>query len=72
MLWILKRTISLRVMNIFLSISSNMLLRAQKNRLIETVLLSTQNIGFGCEITKLIFDYTLLSGGLGYIVCVHS
>ena len=39
---------------------------AQKNRLIETVLLSTHNICFGWEIKKIIFQYALLSGGLNY------
>ena len=39
-------------------------LGAQKNPLIETVLLSTHNIGFGCEIKKIIVQYALLSGGL--------
>ena len=34
---------------------------AQKNRLIETVLLSTHNICFGCEIRKLNFRYALLT-----------
>ena len=37
---------------------------AQKNRLIVTVLLSTHNICIGWEIKKIIFQYTLLSGGL--------
>ena len=37
---------------------------AQKNRLIKTVLLSTHNISFGLEMRKMIFSYTLLSGGL--------
>ena len=37
---------------------------AQKNRLIETVLLSTHNICFGLEIKKIIFQYTHLSGAL--------
>ena len=32
--------------------------------LIETVLLSTHNICFGLEIKKIVFHYTLLSGGL--------
>ena len=32
--------------------------------LIETALLSTHNICFGCVITKIIFNYTLLSEGL--------
>ena len=39
-------------------------LGAQKNLLIETVLLSTHNICFGWEIRKLIFSYALLSKGL--------
>ena len=39
-------------------------LGAQKNRLIETVLLSTHNICFGREINKVVFQYALLSGGL--------
>ena len=37
---------------------------AKKNRLIETVLLSTHNICFGWEIRKIIFKYTLFSWGL--------
>ena len=37
---------------------------AQKNRLIETVVLRLNNICFGCEIGKLIFNYALLSAGL--------
>ena len=36
-------------------------LGAQKNRLIETVLLSTHNTCFGLEIRKLTFRYTLLT-----------
>ena len=36
-------------------------LGAQKNRLIETVLLSTQNICFGLEKRKLNFRYALLT-----------
>ena len=39
-------------------------LGAQKNRLIETVLLSTHNIYFALEIRILIFEYALLSGGM--------
>ena len=39
-------------------------LGAQKNRLIETVLLSTHNTCFGWEIRKQIFQYAILSGGL--------
>ena len=34
------------------------------NLTVETVLLSTHNICFGWEIRKIIFSYTLLSGGL--------
>ena len=41
-------------------------LGAQKNRLIETVLLSTHNICSGWEIRKISFNYTLLSRGLLY------
>ena len=36
-------------------------LSAQKNRLIQTVLLSTHNICFGLEIRNLIFRYALLA-----------
>ena len=36
----------------------------QKNRLTETVLLSTHNICFGWEIRKSIFWYALLTKGL--------
>ena len=43
---------------------------AQKNRLIETVLLSTHNIRFGGEIRKLILKYALLSGGL--LACLKN
>ena len=39
-------------------------LGAQKNRLIETVLLSTHNICFGWEIRKIIFSYLHISGSL--------
>ena len=38
-------------------------LDAEKNRLIETVLLSTQNICL-VELEKIVFKYALLSGGL--------
>ena len=48
-------------MIIFLSISLNIILGAQKNRLNETILLSTKNICFRWEIKKLIFKYRLLS-----------
>ena len=39
-------------------------LGAQKNRLNETVLLSTHNICFVLELRKLIFNYAHLSKGL--------
>ena len=41
-----------------------MCLGAQKNCFIETVLLSTHNICFDCELRKIIFWYTLLTKGL--------
>ena len=37
---------------------------AQKNHLIEAVVLTTYNICFGLEMRKLIFDYTLLTRDL--------
>ena len=43
-----------------------MCLGAQKNRLIQTVLLNTHNICIGWEIRKIIFWYPLLSGGLSH------
>ena len=49
---------------IFLSISLSYVLDAQKNRLIDIILLSTHNICFGRKIKKIIFGYTLLSGSL--------
>ena len=52
--------------------SKTVVLGAQKNSLIGTVLLSTHKMGFGSEI-RIYFDYTLLSGGL-YLVapCLSS
>ena len=46
-----------KYVNIFLPISRNIsyVVGAQKNRLIETVLFSTHNICFSCEIRKLYF-----------------
>ena len=41
-------------------------LGAKKNRLIETVLLSTHSICFGSEIRKIIFQYAFLSGDMCY------
>ena len=41
------------LVNIFLSISFNICFGTKKNRLTETVLLSTHNICFGQEIRKL-------------------
>ena len=52
------------MIHIFLPISLIYVLGAQKNRLIETVLLSTHNIYFGWEIRKLNFHYTLLTKGM--------
>ena len=49
-----------KIVNIFLPIILAYVLGAQKNRLIETVLLSTHNICFGWEI-KLVFRYALLT-----------
>ena len=48
-------------MNIFLT----SVLGAEKNRLIEMVILSTHNICFGKEIRKIIIKYKFLSGGIG-------
>ena len=46
-----------KIVIIFLFISLTCVLGAQKNRLIETVLLSTHNIYFGQEIRKLNFHF---------------
>ena len=40
----------------------------QMNRLIETIHLSTHNIGFGLEIKKLAFGKLTLTGALQYYV----
>ena len=58
-------------MNIFLIISLNICFGAQKNRLIETILLSNHNIHvcFDLEIRKLIFKCALLSIGLECVRC---
>ena len=42
-------------------------LGAQKNHLIERVVLSTHNTNFGCERRKSVFDYVLLQRGLLFI-----
>ena len=47
-------------------------LGAQKNHLIEMVLLSTYNICFNCEITKLVFNNTLFSRGLSTKESMHN
>ena len=53
------------MVSIFLPVYLKCVLGAQKNRLIETVLLSTHKICFGREIKKKIaLQYALLSGGL--------
>ena len=46
-------------------------LGAQKNCLIEMVLFSTHNIRFVCELRKIIFKCTLLSGGLVYDILIN-
>ena len=56
-----------KIVYIFLPIKLNMCYGAKTNRLIETVLLSTHNICFGCVLRKIIFCYALLSGGLNYM-----
>ena len=50
-----------RIVNIFLPIILAYVLAALKNRLIETVLLSTHNICLGWEIRKLNFRFALLT-----------
>ena len=50
-----------KIVNIFLPINFNICFGCSKNRLIETVLLSTHNICFGLEIRKLNFRYALLT-----------
>ena len=55
MFWVLKSTVSMG---------------AKKNRLIETVLLSTHNIYFGLEIRKLNFRYALLTKVLDRLHCL--
>ena len=52
------------IVNIFLSISLNMCLGAQKTRISETVLLRTNNICFCWDIRKIIPLYAPLSGRL--------
>ena len=42
---------------------------AQKNRLNEMILLSTHNICFGWEISKIIFDKAILTRGQYYLCC---
>ena len=56
----MKKKIQRTILNIFLPIIFSICFGAQKNRLNETVLLSTHNICFGWEIRKLFFCYTLL------------
>ena len=53
-----------KIVTIFLLINLNMCFGCSKNRLIETVLLSTHNICLGLVIRKIIFYYILLSGSL--------
>ena len=56
-----KQKFQRKIVNIFLPINFNICFGAQKNRLIETVLLSTNNICFGREIRKINFCYALLT-----------
>ena len=53
-----------KIVKNFLPLILAYVLGAQKNRLIETVLLSTHNICFGREIRKLFFWYALLTKAL--------
>ena len=62
-----KQKMSVKLSKILSSINIKFVLGAQKNRLIETVLLSTHNICFCSEIRKMIFDYVLLTKGLDTI-----
>ena len=52
----------------------SMLTFVHKNRLIETVPLSTHNICFGWQIRKIILNYALLSRGLSnkYMQYIHN
>ena len=58
-------------MIIFLSISLNMCFGCLKEPS-HRVLLSTHNICFGLEIRKIIFSYTLLSGGLVVLMKMNT
>ena len=58
------KMLSVNLLNFSYPLVLSYIFGAQKNRLIETVLLSTHNICFGWEIRKLIFCYTLLTKGL--------
>ena len=44
----------------------------QKNRLSETVLLSTHNICVGLEIKKIVLQYALLSGGIVVVTSLFT
>ena len=59
------------IVTIFLSILMSVL-GVQKNRLIETVLLSTHNIHFVSEIRKLIFNYVPLYGSRREKTCLRG
>ena len=68
-----------KFVNIFLPIFLAYVLGAQKNRLIEMVLLSTHNIYFGWEIRKSFFCYALLTkvllyhdGNTGHLAALDS
>ena len=59
-----KTNLSIKMLIISYLIVLTFVYGAQKNRLIETLLLSTRNICFSWKIRNLIFNFTLLSGGL--------
>ena len=61
-----QKKIQRKIVNISYPPFLTYVLGAQKNGLIETVLLSTHNIHFGREVRKLFFCYALLTKGLVY------
>ena len=56
-----KHNFQWQIENIFFTMIFSIFWGAQKNRLIETVYLSTHNICFGWNIRKLLFCYALLT-----------
>ena len=59
-----KQIFECKIVIIFLPIGLNMYFGSLKDPLIADFLLSTHNMCFDWEISKIIFKYTLLSGGL--------